>query len=537
MLKRVILSFAVLTLLCYLLGVIGFVRAFVLSFLALCYVPPFLFFVAIVWWISAKSTKEKYSRHLISFHLIILGCGILLLLAREVINEYYMPNASDPVRISAKLTVLVLVILFCRDILKKGWSKKSRLLTAALALFILVPFVHQRFISTEQLQSPPANLGSLGYVEWGPAGNNIDKISVTEYDPNLAFDGLNLYTVTDLNWAALIDMTGKTLHKWNLDPKEQYGQTWWEHPVLCDNGDLLIYCKDHVFTRIDWNSNPKWSNKLRAHHSFETAENQDLWVLSRKDSRIMFFGLPVPVLEDYIAVLSPKGQLLKEISITKAAKSQIPSKRFFATYLHLANPKKLGKTLRRLFTERFMFASTTTFDLIHTNSIFLINKDINNVAKKGNILVSMRDLDTIGVLDIEKNTFLWTWGQGTVSAQHHATILENGNVLLFDNGYERGYSRIIEFNPLTKGIEWEYHTEPKKEFFSPRRGSCQRLANGNTLITESYKGIVFEVTPAGQTVWKFYITEVNKETKERKTLYRMTRIDPKTNKLPQQLDL
>lgn len=177
-------------------------------------------FVAIVWWISAKSTKEKYGKHLVSFHLIILGCGILLLLAREVINKYYMPNAIDPVRISAKLTVLVLIILFYRNILKTGWSKKSRLLTAVFVLFILVPFVYHRFISTEQVQSDdsssPANLGNLGYVEWGPAGNNIDKVSVTEYDPNLTFDGLNLYTVTKSNWVLLIDMTGNTVHKWSL---------------------------------------------------------------------------------------------------------------------------------------------------------------------------------------------------------------------------------------------------------------------------------------------------------------------------------
>jgi hypothetical protein len=110
MLKRVILSFAALTVLCYLSGILGFVHGFILSFLALCYVPSFLFFTAIVWWISAKSTKDKYSKHLISFHLFILGCGILLFLARGVINKYYMPNARDTVRISAKLAVLVLVI-------------------------------------------------------------------------------------------------------------------------------------------------------------------------------------------------------------------------------------------------------------------------------------------------------------------------------------------------------------------------------------------------------------------------------------------
>ena len=41
------------------------------------------------------------------------------------------------------------------------------------------------------------------------------------------------------------------------------------------------------------------------------------------------------------------------------------------------------------------------------------------------------------------------------------------------------------------------------QFHSPYTSSAQRLANGNTLICESVSKRVFEVTPAGETVWEY----------------------------------
>jgi hypothetical protein len=45
------------------------------------------------------------------------------------------------------------------------------------------------------------------------------------------------------------------------------------------------------------------------------------------------------------------------------------------------------------------------------------------------------------------------------------------------------YSRAIEINPATNEIVWKYQDYPSWNFFSPRMGIAQRLANGNTLLT------------------------------------------------------
>ena len=99
--------------------------------------------------------------------------------------------------------------------------------------------------------------------------------------------------------------------------------------------------------------------------------------------------------------------------------------------------------------------------------------------------------------------------------------------MIFDNGRERPYTRVIELNPVTEKIEWEYKGDPPQSFYSISRGGNQKLLNGNYLITESDKGHVFEVTRDGEIVWEFFnpdVTAIGEENK-RAAIYRMMRIE------------
>jgi hypothetical protein len=93
------------------------------------------------------------------------------------------------------------------------------------------------------------------------------------------------------------------------------------------------------------------------------------------------------------------------------------------------------------------------------------------------------------------------------SHQHSATILPNGNLLLYDNGNLKPnrYSRAVEYsiNESSRVVTkvWEYRSTP--DIFMPSLGSVYRLPNGNTLInwgTEKItevkpdKSIAFEMT-------------------------------------------
>ena len=92
--------------------------------------------------------------------------------------------------------------------------------------------------------------------------------------------------------------------------------------------------------------------------------------------------------------------------------------------------------------------------------------------------------------------------------QHDPSMLDNGNVLIFDNGTRRrddafAFSRVIDVDPSTSEIVWEYRDQPMLNFHSNIISGARRLPNGNTLITEGFFGRMFQVTPEGEVVWKY----------------------------------
>jgi hypothetical protein len=136
---------------------------------------------------------------------------------------------------------------------------------------------------------------------------------------------------------------------------------------------------------------------------------------------------------------------------------------------------------------------------------------INSVypLKDGNILASLRSVSTVVVISRETGEVLWHLDSTVLAQQHCASELDNGNILIFDNGTFRHnqsatYSRVLEVDRTTKQIVWEYRDKSfPMAFFSPFMGGAQRLPNGNTLITEAMFGRVFEVTPQGKIAWEY----------------------------------
>ena len=134
-----------------------------------------------------------------------------------------------------------------------------------------------------------------------------------------------------------------------------------------------------------------------------------------------------------------------------------------------------------------------------------------SIMPNGDVLGAFRTQDLIFIIDKETKKVKWRYGQGDgeLSQPHEPTPLENGNILVFDNGEYRRYStkyswsRVVEIDPKTSKIVWEYKEDPPFLFFSGNQCGCQRLANGNTLITESLSGRIFEVNKSEEKVWEY----------------------------------
>ena len=155
-------------------------------------------------------------------------------------------------------------------------------------------------------------------------------------------------------------------------------------------------------------------------------------------------------------------------------------------------------------------------DWTHSNSIFYDN---------GNIFISVRNLSRILKIDYNTKDLIWHLGDEDFmnqiyfnnniefSQQHSVQVLDNGNILFFDNHtfLEPEISRCIEFNydEIVDSINvvWEYILPDS--LFSGSRGECDRLENGNTLINVGRTGNLIEVDSTNQIVWHYKMMNNN----------------------------
>lgn len=358
----------------------------------------------------------------------------------------------------------------------------------------------------------------LPYLTWVPTAR-ADAGGVVHLDRARAAAGLNLYSPRNRATAYLIDNAGGVIHSWRQDGVPD----GWHHVQPAPDGGLLAIVKDQALFGLDWQSRVLWTFEARAHHDVALAEDGRIWLVSRKDRIVTTDGGRIPILDDEIVELGPDHRLRSEISMFDLFRSRIPPDGLEAIRTWLAGSG--GSSNERSI---FPLQEGTPADLMHLNSVEPIDRDISGFARRGDLLVSLRALDLVAVIDPARRIVRWTWGPGALEGQHHASLLANDHLLLFDNGIRRRSSRVVEVDPQSGRIVWQYPERLEADFYSYSRGGAQRLGNGNTLITESDSGRAFEVTATGRRVWEFLCPEVqvtgDPARPERAALYRVRRL-------------
>ncbi|MBD3388501.1 MAG: hypothetical protein GF416_05465 [Candidatus Altiarchaeales archaeon] len=359
-------------------------------------------------------------------------------------------------------------------------------------------------------------LKSLPYVQWSDVEEGEESLKgVVNYERGKAYPGYNLFNYDDGTQAQILDMEGRVVHIWHRN-RSDYRDHGWNQVRMDDEGNLYAIVRDKALLKLDWDSNVLWSVEVPAHHDVAFSEDGSVYVYTRKQITIDHDGGEIPILNDYITVLSPDGSVVKALSVYGLFSHLIPQGRL----------DTIAQIKGQVPPERLNIIKDTIFDVFHSNTLEVIDRPIPGLCDAGALLVSIREINTIALVDVEGERVLWSWGQGVLDGQHHPTLLDGGRILLFDNGRNWGYSRVIEVDPLSGEIVWEYKGEPPTSFYSEKRGAAQRLPNGNTLITESDRGHVFEITPDKEIVWEYYSTEMNIVEMKRRTIYRFLRLTP-----------
>jgi hypothetical protein len=336
-------------------------------------------------------------------------------------------------------------------------------------------------------------LRSLGYV--GGSVPAAGSSGVTFLASGLASSSLRYYTSGHAPVAYLMDASGHIRHSWQCsyqetlarcgDKADQFledrsGATdcWRRARVLKDGGLLAIF-EGHGLIRLDRDSRLLWAYPGACHHDLDLSPDGKIHVLTREPVLVPRIHPEEPVLLDFISTLSADGEFLDRIDILAAFEGSV-----YASCLDQV---------------------AASGDILHTNTLERLDGSLAHrspVFREGNFLISIRELNTIAIVDAETRLVVWALS-GMWMAQHQPTLLANGHLLLFDNKGCLGRSKVLEIDPLSQAIHWMYEDRPGRPLFSALCGSAQRLANGNTLITESDNGRALEVNPEKAIVWEY----------------------------------
>ncbi len=300
------------------------------------------------------------------------------------------------------------------------------------------------------------------------------KHSVTHHNPVLAYSGFTLLSPFGTDDAWLIDMKGQTVHHWKMPGFSC---------ELLPDGHLLGITREGLL-ELDWDGNFAWSYKdEKAKKHFCRLDNGNTIYLRR---------IPVPA-DIAVKVKGGIAGTEKGGMVVDALSEVNPSGKLIWEWLGYEH----------LDSEEDAICPVCHRDNWTDSESFAVMAD-------GNILASFSGTHMLYVIDKETGKIKWRWGLKELAHPSQVAVLGNGNFLVFDTGLHPygvltfSFSRILEIDPRGNRMVWDYKDPAFQFFYSAFMGGCQRLANGNTLITESQTGRIFEIAGDNkEIVWEF----------------------------------
>jgi outer membrane protein assembly factor BamB len=340
--------------------------------------------------------------------------------------------------------------------------------------------------------APPAlseaeiqHLEALGYADWAEESAGDGATGVVAWDRERAPAGYNLITYALLHRAEFVDMEGRVMRAWAGEGKGR-----WHRAILAANGDLVVAGQEgrgderrHLLVRLAFDGTPLWRRYLPVHHHLTERTDGKIAALTRRQRWLPSVLADLQVADNGIVLVSPDGEFVQERSLHDMLAARPDVFAFLSQESGSAPPDP---------------------DFLHANFIDWMDRE--DLAERdpiyalSNVLVTVRDQNTLAIFDWDRGEVVWAWGQGELLQPHGAGVIGNGNILVFDNRPGEEASRVVELDPLAGKIVWEYTREG---FYSETRGTVQRLENGNTFIGESNDGRALEITRDGEIVWEY----------------------------------
>ena len=346
-----------------------------------------------------------------------------------------------------------------------------------------------------------------------PANVNILEFNESEYLP-----GVTLLDYESLGFSVVLDKAGQAI--WMSDNLNFNDSKIWATQFLL-NGNIVGFGPGVGYElNLDSEITFQTDENLEIHHQFYKTKNNSYFFI---DAEVQYHPCPDECDPEYPDIIPWQGD--KFIEIDESGNILWECSTFDYLSLNEYNP---------YWVERFMiqwdFGGNPDFDWTHSNSVYFDEDE-------GIVYVSIRNLSRIIAIDYNTKEILWHIGDSNFmdevffdydfefSHQHSAQVTDNNNLLFFDNGRfnDPELSRCVEIgfdeNFNSAELIWEYILSA--DMLTLSRGECDRLNNGNTLISVGRTGNVLEVNNQNEIVWHL---NVNNDLGVETTIYRSDRV-------------
>lgn len=341
----------------------------------------------------------------------------------------------------------------------------------------------------------------------------------TIYQPDKCFNG---YTVLapPSGGTVVIDMNGNVVQWWpNVSGRSGPAKLLPGGYVMGATGaagTIFGQAESNDLSVVDWDGNIIWSfPKAGVHDDFQREPNPVGYFVPGMDPYVNK-GKTLILSNKIVEVVPPYNDYIDYISVTDYAGNII-----FDWLLsnHLSSFDYIHDDV--CWDVEFALETTTDPLDIHSASWLGPNKWYDAGDDRfhpDNIIVSGNLARIIAIIDHQTGAVSWISptidGVGLDAHMITKGLPGEGNVLAVQTvrgcgTYElKGYSSVVEINPITGRIVWEYNAlkagkADASTFYQMYAGGAQRLPNGNTLITEGDSGRIFEVTPDHKIVWEY----------------------------------
>ncbi len=351
---------------------------------------------------------------------------------------------------------------------------------------MLRPMDRRTFLGTAALVgagtlvAPPAPPASAAQVPEQKGAEGVRGTGLRHYEPDRCYSGYTLFAPDHGERVYLIDLTGAIVHEWRV-PNVHFAMLLDNHHLLHDTQ----FADDHPpgVRECDWEGNEVWFYECPVHHDAQRLANGNTILLAHETVTNLAVYRGTITKNTKVVEVTADGELVWEWHSDR----------------HIDELKRLVGVN---FPRRQM-------DWTHTNAVQSLPDTPagrrDERFKAGNVLISHRNLSTIAVIARESGQIVWAWGPGDLDYQHMPIMLPSGNILIFDNGPHRRYSRVVELDPLAGRIVWQFTDDPPEAMHAGYLSGAQRLPNGNTFICAggTKDGRLLEVTSSGDVVWDF----------------------------------